>query len=192
MTANTADSASAREFRRLALVAFGAGLLSAVVLTGCAERQILTGSDVPKTHSESTVQAEILGNAAEVWFVKPNGEKLELVKVNRKLAGSDKLEAALTELLRGPTGEEEGEGLASEIPKGTVLLGVHPIDDDYEIDLSRRFASGGGEESMETRLEQLRKTVKSVVGDKKVFLNVEGKRLVAAADGLEVQQPINY
>ena len=45
---------------------------------------------------------------------------------------------------------------------------------------------------MQTRMEQLKRTVASVAGDKKVFLNVEGKRLVAAAEGLEVQQPINF
>jgi len=54
---------------------------------------------------------------------------------------------------------------------------VKPLDDDFEIDLSKRFASGGGEASMETRLEQLKRTVISVVGNRKVFLNVEGKRL---------------
>jgi spore germination protein GerM len=41
-------------------------------------------------------------------------------------------------------------------------------------------------------MEQLKRTVASVAGDKKVYLNVEGKRLVAAAEGLEVQQPINF
>jgi spore germination protein GerM len=165
----------------------------AVLLAGCAERKILTGSAVPEqSQAERAVQAELVGNTAEVWFVKPGSETLELVKVSRKLSGKDKLEAALTELLHGPTGEEEGQGLATEIPKGTILLGVRSIDDDYEIDLSRRFAASGGGASMETRMEQLKRTVSSVVGEHKVFLNIEGKRLVASSDGLEIQQPINY
>lgn len=178
---------------RLVRLAASAVACSAVLLTGCAERKILTGSAMPENpQAEQAVQAELLGNSAEIWFVKPGSESLELVKVNRKLAGKDKLEAALTELLRGPTGEEESQGLASEIPKGTILLGVRPLDDDYEIDLSRRFAASGGGASMETRMEQLKRTVASVVGEHKVFLNVEGKRLVASSDGLEIQQPINY
>jgi spore germination protein GerM len=178
---------------RLIQIAVGALACSAIFLTGCAERKILTGVAHPhQNKAERSVQAEILGNSAEVWFVKPGTDNIELVKVSRKLVGRNKLEAALTELLRGPTGEEEAQGLASEIPKGTILLGVKPLDDDYEIDLSRRFNSGGGEASMQTRMEQLKRTVASVAGDKKVYLNVEGKRLVAAAEGLEVQQPINF
>jgi spore germination protein GerM len=178
---------------RLIQIAAGALACSAIFLTGCAERKILTGASVPhEKKAERSVQAEILGNSAEVWFVKPGTDNIELVKVNRKLVGQNKLESALSELLRGPTGEEEAQGLASEIPKGTILLGVKPLDDDYEIDLSRRFNSGGGEASMQTRMEQLKRTVASVAGEKKVFLNVEGKRLVAAAEGLEVQQPINF
>lgn len=174
-------------------IAAGALACCAIFLSGCAERKILTGAAVPQEKTaERSVQAEILGNSADVWFVKPGTENIELVKVSRKLVGKDKLESALSELLRGPTGEEEAQGLASEIPRGTILLGVKTIDDDYEIDLSRRFNSGGGEASMQTRLEQLKRTVASVAGDKKVFLNIEGKRLVAAAEGLEVQQPINY
>ena len=183
------------KLRATSLVQIAAGVLacSAIFLTGCAERKILTGSAAPQEKTaERSVQAEVLENSAEVWFVKPGTENIELVKVNRKLVGQNKLEAALTELLRGPTGEEEAQGLASEIPKGTILLGVRPLDEDYEIDLSRRFNSGGGEASMQTRLEQLKRTVVSVAGDKKVFLNVEGKRLVAAGEGLEVQQPINF
>ncbi len=179
--------------KRLVQIAVGLVACSQVLLTGCAERKILTGSGLPSPkHAEKTVQAELVGNSAEIWFVKPASENLELVKVSRKLLGKDKLEAALTELLHGPTGEEESQGLATEIPKGTILLGVRPLDDDYEIDLSRRFAASGGGASMETRMEQLKRTVASVVGEHKVYLNVEGKRLVASSDGLEIQQPINY
>lgn len=187
------DRTKAQRTFHIAPIAASMLLSSAVFFAGCGENKILTGSKHPAGQtSERTVQAELVGNSAEVWFVKPSSDNLELVKVSRKYAGSNKLESALADLLRGPTGEEEAAGLGSEIPKGTVLLGVRELDNDYEIDLSQRFASGGGEASMQTRLEQLKRTVSSVVGDRKVFLNVEGKRLVAAAEGLEVQQPINY
>lgn len=179
--------------QKLLHIAASVLVCSTIFLAGCAERKILTGSKLPADHTgERAVEADLVGNEAEVWFVKSDSDNLELVKVSRKYAGTNKLESALADLLRGPTGEEEAQGLGSEIPKGTVLLGVRELDDDYEIDLSKRFASGGGEASMQTRLEQLKRTVSSVVGNKKVYLNVEGKRLVAAAEGLEVQQPINY
>ncbi len=183
----------ARKVEQFVLLAAGTLLCTQFLLTGCAEKQILTGSRRPSEKmAQRTVQAELVTNSAEVWFVKPGSENLEYVKVTRNLSGKDKLESAITELLHGPTGEEETQGLASEIPKGTILLGVTPLDDDYEIDLSRRFAASGGGASMEARMEQLKRTVVSVVGTHKVFLNVEGKRLVASSDGLEIQQPINY
>lgn len=182
-------STPTKYFQLATATVFGAALL----LTGCGESKILTGSETPeKKVVERSVQGDIVGNAADVWFVKPSDDSLELVKVQRKYSGKNKLESALTDLLRGPNGEEEAQGLASEIPKGTVLLGVRELDDDFEVDLSQRFSSGGGEASMQTRLDQLKKTVKSVVGERKVYLNVEGKRLVATGEGLEVQQPINY
>ena len=45
---------------------------------------------------------------------------------------------------------------------------------------------------METRLEQLSRTVADAAGQSKVFLSVEGQRLSTyAGEGLEVKQPIN-
>ncbi|HEY9786680.1 MAG TPA: GerMN domain-containing protein [Candidatus Obscuribacterales bacterium] len=162
----------------------------AATTAGCTKRTVLTSYGGGAPHSE--VRGDILGSSVEVWFVKPSPSGLELVSVKRRAGGADRLSLAVNELLRGPTPEEEQAGLASEIPKGTILLAVRPLDDDYEIDLSRRFASGGGSSSMETRIEQLRRTVAKVVGTKRVFLNVEGQRLLTAAgEGLEIKQPIN-
>lgn len=177
----------------LVLLTAGAMVSSPLVLSGCADREVLTGSDsAGKKHIERNVQADLVGKTADIWFVKPGGESVELVKVQRKSIGVDKLASAVEDLLRGPTPEEEAQGIASEIPKGTILLGVRPLDDDFEIDLSKRFSSGGGGASMEARIEQLKRTVSAVVGERKVYLNIEGKRLFAAAgEGLEVTQPIN-
>ena len=97
----------------------------------------------------------------------------------------------ISELLYGPTQQEAQAGLGSEIPRGTVLIGVTKDDGRIELNLSRRFATGG-EDSIATRLEQLRRTVAGAAGNRKVFLDVEGKRLTeAGGEGLEVKQPIN-
>lgn len=126
-----------------------------------------------------------------VWFVTPNNEELALVAVQRSAFGKDIVETAVEELLKGPNGAEEESGISSEIPKGTILLGVGRKDDEIVLNLSRRFASGSGPTSMETRLEQLSKTLQGVAGSSKVYVNVEGERLTASAtDGLEIQQPI--
>lgn len=128
-----------------------------------------------------------------VWFVKmdPNGQPT-LIPVSRATSSTDKLEDAVSELLKGPEPEEEKTGLASEIPRGTILLDLKHVGDNVELNLSRRFSSGGGSDSIETRLEQLRRTVTDAAGTHKVYLNVEGERLLTAAgEGIEVRQPIN-
>jgi len=130
-------------------------------------------------------------NAVKVWFLKEKGGTLHLVPVVRNVAGKDKMRECISELLYGPSRQEEQAGLGSEIPRGTVLIGVTQGDGRIELNLSRRFATGG-EDSLSTRLQQLRRTVAGAAGNRKVFLDVEGKRLTeAGGEGLEVKQPIN-
>lgn len=142
--------------------------------------------DDQKGAQKDTQKAEV-----EIYFAKKNGEELELVAVHRPIRGENKLNDTLEELLRGPTPEEEKDGLLSEIPKGTILLGIRDAEGESEIDLSKRFSTGSVS-SMQTRLDQLTKTVTPLAGDKKIYLDVEGKRLEASSfDGLEIKQPIN-
>jgi spore germination protein GerM len=141
------------------------------------------------THKE--LQAVPQGKQVSVWFVTPHDDELTLTPVQRSAFGKDIVETAVEELLKGPDATEEQSGISSEIPKGTILLGVERKDDEIVLNLSRRFASGSGATSMETRMEQLSKTMQEIAGSSKVFVNVEGERLTAsAADGLEIQQPI--
>lgn len=97
---------------------------------------------------------------------------------------------AVSQLLQGPTKEEADSGLKSEVPAGTVLIGVEKKGNSVELNLSKRFASGGVD-SIQTRLDQLTATVKDAAGPTKVYLDVEGQRLLTAGEGLEVKQPLN-
>lgn len=98
---------------------------------------------------------------------------------------------AVEELLQGPSSNEEHSGLGTEIPRGTILLGVERNGANVELNLSRRFATGGGASSFETRIEQLRRTVMTAA-DAPVYLSVEGKRLnISEGEGIEIRQPLN-
>lgn len=156
-------------------------VFSAIGLCACTSRTLLdslTGDDA--------------GAKIHVWYVRPAGNDLKLVAVTRPRGQGEVLKQTVEELLRGPSGQEIQAGLGSEIPKGTILLGIEEKGNEIELNLSRRFASGGGSSSLETRLEQLRRTVSEAAGSKKVYLNVEGQRLsTAAGEGLEIKQPIN-
>lgn len=155
-------------------------LFLCLALSSCTSRTVLTGEGTG------------FDGRVKVWFVKQADEELRLVPAWRAAAPRDRLENAVQELLKGPTDEELSSGLGSEIPRGTILLGIVPHGGDVDLNLSQRFASGGGARSLETRIEQLRHTVADAAGQKKVYLSVEGERIyTAAGEGLEIKQPLN-
>lgn len=178
-------------------------LLSSFLLSSCVHRTLLTdvhGSLLGAAHGKLKQLQEKLPDASslplptstEVWFVRPGNGKMELVAVKRRIDGDNKIESAVRELLDGPSSEELGSGIGSEIPRGTVLLAVSEKDGKIEVDLSKRFAMGGGIDSIETRLVQLSRTVAPLAPSSDVFLNVEGRRLtMTPGEGIEVKQPIN-
>jgi len=172
----------------LLLICFAYGSLS-----GCS-RTMLSGKDMTRrlASSESERALNLRRNSVRVWFVKPSAGELKLVSVVRPCAQDDVLRDAVNELLRGPDTGEAGSGLASEIPRGTVLIDVKQVEHIVELNLSKRFAAEGGITSFETRMEQLRRTVDGAANGSKVYLNVEGQRLTAdSGEGLEIKQPIN-
>ncbi|MBX9686348.1 MAG: GerMN domain-containing protein [Candidatus Obscuribacterales bacterium] len=171
-----------------------------ITLSSCVHRMILTdisaGSKVKNPAQDRFLKeaAKLTDREASsgVWFVKSNGKEVALVKVKRSAVGKNRIESAVQALLDGPSNQEIQEGLGSEIPRGTVLLGVNEKSGAIILDLSRRFASGGGIDSIETRLEQLSRTVSSVADQVPVYLNIEGQRLtMTEGEGIEIKQPIN-
>lgn len=174
------------------LLSMGAAVcLLASLLTSCSQH---TSLPLPERRITGTIKGHSDSEAREmkIWFVKPINDQLSLVPVLRTLSGGDQLAEAVEQLLSGPTSTESDAGLSSEIPKGTTLLGVKRADGDVELNLSKTFASSGGGTSLETRIEQLSRTVSTLAGSQKVYLAIEGERLSASpGDGLEIKQPIN-
>jgi|SRR5579883_495777 len=179
-----------RKFQPAALLLIGSLALS---LTSCSSLPFNTKGMAK--NAERLVRGEVVpsGKQVNVWFVKTKDNDLELVSVPKARLNSDALKSAVEALLQGPDNSESEQGLGTEIPGGTILLGIKNEGDSIEINLSKRFASGGGPTSMQTRLEQLARTVKEIDSSKQLFVSVEGQRLSATtADGLEISQPINF
>lgn len=165
--------------------------VSVFLLGGCNGRRILHGGK--GRHLPSiTVRTPKAPDKFNVWFVKSQPSGLIFVSVVRKTGHGDRLKQAVEELLDGPSAVEEHSGLGTEIPRGTILIGVKRHENDVELNLSRRFATGGGSTSFLTRLDQLKKTVTEPAGANNVYLSVEGHRLnVEEGEGIEIHQPIN-
>jgi spore germination protein GerM len=156
-------------------------------ITGCTNRTLLTGMERPGAVGKPVVTPQV-----QVWFCKARGDNLDFVAASRRNESGDKLEYSVKELLAGPTTEEQQIGYTSEIPRGTILLGVKNLGDgSVDLNLSKRFASGGGSDSFETRIDQLSRTVAAAAGSRKVYLSVEGQRITTTGEGLEIKQPIN-
>jgi germination protein M len=62
---------------------------------------------------------------------------------------------AVKALLAGPTAEDRAAGLGTAVPRGTRLLGLTIVGKTARVDLSGRFASGGGSLSMTARVAQV-------------------------------------
>lgn len=168
-------------------------ILTTLSISGCAplNRQILSQSknDRPPAVNSET-QSRAARGKSRIWFVKENGANMEPAAVDRAVNAREPIRDAVNQLLQGPTKEEAEAGLKSEVPVGTVLIGIERKGDAVDLNLSKRFAAGGID-SIQLRLDQLTNTVKEAAGPTKVFLNVEGQRLLTAGDGLEVKQPLN-
>lgn len=166
--------------------------LTASMLSSCGFFPIGNGGG---PHAMKSVSAEPYvprGKDLKVFFVKEENNQLDIVPASRPKYSSDALTSAIEELLQGPENSEVAKGVGTEIPRGTILLGIKRSGDNVELNLSKRFAASAGPTSMETRLEQLSRTVKAIEGDVDVYVNIEGERLTAtSADGLEIAQPIN-
>lgn len=167
--------------------------LAATCLSSCGFFPIGNGSTTP--HVEKTVSAKPYvprGKELNIYFVKEDDGNLDILPLSRPKYSNDALTSAIEELLQGPDRKEANSGYGTEIPRGTILLGINRSGNDLELNLSRRFAAGGGPTSMEIRLEQLVKTVKDIEPNVDVYVNIEGQRLSASsADGLEIAQPVN-
>ncbi len=143
------------------------------------------------------MQATTSQNAALVYFSKSKGSDVVTEAVTRPWPSppptddAQRVSYAVTELLKGPSETEQGNGYSSEIPQGTKLLSVTQAKDSIQINLSPEFTSGGGSNSMLQRLRQLSKTLVSASHKKPVYLKVDGQQVeVLGGEGLSVPQPL--
>ncbi len=87
-----------------------------------------------------------------VYFVR--GENLGVAE-RRVPATSMPATAAVKALLAGPTAAERAAGLATTVPKGTRLLSLTIAGTTARVDLTGRFAAGGGTLSLSARVAQV-------------------------------------
>jgi hypothetical protein len=123
-----------------------------------------------------------------VYFVR--GEKVGVAA--RSVETTDgSLATAMRALLAGPTDEELGAGLHSEIPAGTGLRGASFRNDVATVDLTSGFESGGGSASMLMRVAQVVYTLTQFPSINRVRFKIEGDaREAIGGEGVVVEPPV--
>lgn len=95
--------------------------------------------------------------SARVTIYLLEGE--EPTAAERTVAGAPSAGLALNELMRGPTPQEEEQGLTTAIPPGTQLNSFTVEGGVAKADFSKEMASGGGSARIQAIITQVGRTV---------------------------------
>lgn len=101
--------------------------------------------------------------------------------------------AAVRELLEGPNERELAAepSLLTTVPAGTELLGISIADRIATVDLTREFQSGGGSESVISRLAQVVYTVTQFPTVDAVTFRLDGEPVtVFSGEGVLLDEPV--
>ena len=131
------------------------------------------GPPPAQTTSTQATQSTSLpsGRGLEVWFAR-NGRLVEALRTHTPTQAV--ATAALHALLAGPTRSERVDGIRSEIPHETRLLGVVIARGVARVDLSSDYESGASSRSLQLRLAQVVYTLTQFSTVSAVRLSVDG------------------
>jgi len=131
--------------------------------------------------------------SARLYFAQ--AEKIGVVGRDVAVTGSGttaRAKAAMKALLSGPTSADRAYGFATEIPSGTKLRGLSIKRGVATVDLSKRFASGGGSLSMQMRAAQVVCTLTRFSGIDSVAFKLDGKSIEAlGGEGVMVSPSVD-
>lgn len=114
-------------------------------------------------------------------------------KVKREVPqGQSKLKFALNQLMNGPSQYEKSVGVYSEIPKNVKILGIVESSNKIIIDVSCNIQTGGGADSIYSRMKQFIKTALANSPKKPIYLYIDGKQAeVLGGEGIMISQPLS-
>ena len=114
-------------------------------------------------------------------------------KVKREVPqGQSKLKFALNQLMNGPSQYEKSVGVYSEIPKNEKIIGIVESSNKIIIDVSGNIQTGGGADSIYSRMKQFIKTALANSPKKPIYLYIDGKQAeVLGGEGIMISQPLS-
>ncbi len=146
--------------------------------------------DAPEKKEEQTKPKTMV----TVYFLGMDKNETGIFKkVQRELPdGQSKLKFALNQLVAGPSAYEKKVGVYSEIPKNVKILGIVESDKKIIIDVSSNIQTGGGADSIYSRMKQFIKTALVNAPQKPIYLYIDGKQAeVLGGEGIMISQPLS-
>jgi len=129
------------------------------------------------------VFADSAGAGVSVWFVD-HGKPVEVQR------SGTTIRRALVELLAGPTVSERGRGLHSAVPRSTQLRSLAVSHRIVTVDLGAGFAAPASTQSLQDRVGQLVRTIRSAPGVRSVRVLVDGGVPVGLFPGYDLRRPV--
>lgn len=128
-------------------------LFCCILLTGAA---VGCGGKAGPTVPNNATLPVSAGTKVTLYFLR--GEVASAVV--RTIAGATSTAGlALNELLRGPTPDEQQQGLTTAIPDGTLLNSFSVEGGVAKVDFSKELAVGGGSARIQAIMNQINQTV---------------------------------
>ena len=172
-------------------------LVAALLLVACGSDSKSSSSSSSASSSPSSTSSSSSGSSAsssggptttvKVYFLRdekvgPAGRAVAQTQTPAK--------AAMEELLKGPTGQDQSAGLSTTIPTGTKLNSVSIDQGTATVDLSKEFGSGGGSTSMQGRVAQVVYTLTQFSTVSAVNFELDGQPATTlGGEGLELDHP---
>lgn len=173
-------------------------LLLCLAIAGCAgddsrtststvTTTVTVGGGTAAATGGSGTKPAIVRHTVSIYLVR--GEQLGVA--HRSVVGSAIATAALRELIAAPSAADSAAGLVTTIPAGTRVRGVTIAGGTATVDLSGRFASGGGSLSMLLRVAQVVHTLTQFDTVQRVAFELDGRPVTSiGGEGVRVSPPV--
>ena len=145
-------------------------------------------------NSQKTVEKKVPKTYVTVYFLGMDKNDTGIFKKVQRVMpqGQSKLKFALNQPIAGPSAYEKNVGVYSEIPKNVKILGIVESKNKIIINVSGNIQTGGGADSIYSRMKQFIKTALANSPKKPIYLYIDGKQAeVLGGEGIMISQPLN-
>ncbi len=148
---------------------------------------------IDKDHDKKTGEKLIPEKEIKIYLVHFNEktEKMSLRAVNRRIKAEDQVQAALEELVKGPTAQDKKRGLLTAIPADVKIRSVAVRNGVAVINFNEAVEKNANGTIILSRVDQIVYTATQFPGVRGIIIQINGKtRTTIGSDGLSLSNPV--